>query len=90
MDILKEAKITLSWNNDGSFRAVIINGIITELNFCEPGRDGNTAPCQCLNSTNWKFLNDTYNALGELFGAVKEQQKELGYSFPTDGKEGEK
>ena len=82
MDILKEAKITLSWNNEGKFSATIVNGVITALHFCEVGKDEKST--QCLTSTDYKFLTDVHNALGELFTTVKDQQKELGYSFPTD------
>lgn len=84
MDLLREHKISISWNNQGKFTAEIINGNITQLHFCEYGKDQNTAPCQCLTSTDWQFLNDVYSALGELFATVKEQQKELGYSYADE------
>lgn len=86
MNILHESKVSLSWNNAGNFKSEIVNGIVTELHFCEPGCDGNSAG-KCLTSVDYTFLKDVHAALGELFAQVEEQQKKLGYSFPLSEKE---
>lgn len=74
----------MAWNNDGKFTAEIVNGVITDLHFCEPGCDEDTAPNKCIISTDIKFLTDVHKALGELLDMVKQQQKDLGYSFPLE------
>jgi hypothetical protein len=84
-DILKEHKITLNWENNGRFNAEIVNGNITKLHFCQAGKDEKNTG-ECLTCTDFKFLTDVYEALGELFAVMAEQQKELKYSFPTDEK----
>lgn len=78
-----ENKITLSWSHKGSFQATIVNGIITELAFCEPG-NGPENCGKCLNSVDIKFLQDVHNSLGELFKQVEEAHKDLGYSYAKE------
>jgi len=38
MDHFREIKNNLKWHNEGQFEVELINGIITKLKFCEPGK----------------------------------------------------
>jgi hypothetical protein len=80
MDHYREIKNTLVWNNEGKFEVELVNGIITRLNFCEPGK-GPHDTGQSLTSTNFKFLQAVYSTLGDLFAFIDEENKRLGYSY---------
>lgn len=87
-----EDKVTLEWAHKGSFKAVITNGIVTELQYCEPGTGPTDSDScgKCLTSTDLKFLQDVHQSLGELFKEIEEANKRLGYSYsklPEDDKE---
>lgn len=76
-----ENKISLEWNHEGSFSATIVNGVVTELAFCEPG----TGCEKGLTSTDIKFLKSVHQSLGELFKEVEAAQKELGHAYASEG-----
>jgi len=80
MDHFREIRNHLTWHNEGKFDVELVNGIITKLNFCEPGK-GPEDTGKCLNSTNYKFLQAVHASLGELFTFIDEENKRLGYSF---------
>lgn len=80
MDHFREIKNTLTWHNEGKFEVVLLNGIISKLNFCEPGK-GPQDTGKCLNSTDYKFLKNVYTCLGELFAFIDEENKRLGYHY---------
>jgi len=80
MDHYREIKNNLAWHNEGKFEVELINGTITRLNFCEPGK-GIDDPGHCLTSTNFKFLQAVYTSLGDLFTFIDEENKRLGYSY---------
>ncbi|MBB3055067.1 hypothetical protein [Mucilaginibacter gotjawali] len=83
MDHFREVKNTLSWHNEGKFNAELVNGIITKLNFCEPGK-GPDDPGKVLTSTNFKYLRAVYACLGDLFNFIEEENKRLGYSYARE------
>jgi hypothetical protein len=83
MDHFREIKNTLSWHNEGKFNAELVNGIITKLNFCEPGK-GPEDTDKCLTSTNYKYLQAIYSCLGDLFNFIEEENKRLGYSYARE------
>jgi len=80
MDHYREIKNNLAWHYEGKFEVELINGVITKLNFCEPGK-GPHDTGQCLTSTNFKFLQAVYSSLGDLFAFIEEENKRLGYSY---------
>lgn len=80
MDNYREIKNNLAWHSEGKFEVELINGVITKLNFCEPGK-GPHDTGKCLTSTNFKFLQAVYSSLGELFAFIEEENKRLGYSY---------
>jgi hypothetical protein len=80
MDHFREIKNTLTWHNEGKFEVELVNGIITRLNFCEPGK-GPADTGKSLTSTNYKYLQSVYNSLGDLFAFIEEENKRLGYSY---------
>jgi len=80
MDHYREIRNTLAWHNEGKFEVELVNGVITRLNFCEPGK-GPHDTGQCLTSTNFKFLQAVYTSLGDLFAFIEEENKRLGYSY---------
>src|SRR5471030_2619790 len=80
MDHFREVKNVLTWHNEGMFNAELVNGVITKLNFCEPGK-GPEDKGKCLTSTNFKYLQAVYSSLGELFTFIDEENKRLGYSY---------
>ncbi len=84
MDQYREIKNNLTWHNEGKFEVELINGVITKLNFCEPGK-GPHDTGQCLTSTNFKFLQAVYTSLGDLFTFIEEENKRLGYSYAKPG-----
>ena len=84
MDHFREIKNSLTWHNEGKFEVELINGIITKLNFCEPGK-GPDDSGKCLTSTNYKFLQSVYNCLGDLFVFIEEENKRLGYRYARTG-----
>lgn len=87
MNIHKETKISIDWNYiEGKFNAEIINGQISELNFCELGQ-GTDSCGKCLTSIDLKFLQNVHSALGDLFKKLDEARKELGHSYATDAVE---
>jgi hypothetical protein len=83
MDNYREIKNNLTWHNEGKFEVELINGVITKLNFCEPGK-GPYDTGQCLTSTNFKFLQSVYTSLGDLFTFIEEENKRLGYSYARE------
>lgn len=83
MENHRETKNTLTWHFEGNFNATIINGVIKELNLCEPGKG--VGDCgRCLNSTNYKYLKSVHEALGDIFKFIQDENKRLGYSYPSD------
>ena len=80
MDHFREIKNSLTWHNEGKFEVELINGIITKLNFCEPGK-GPEDVGKSLTSTNYKYLQSVYSCLGDLFNFIEEENKKLGYSY---------
>jgi hypothetical protein len=83
MDHYREIKNTLNWHNEGKFEVVLINGIISKLNFCEPGK-GPDDTGKALTSTNFKYLQSVYSCLGDLFQFLEEENKRLGYSYARE------
>jgi len=80
MDHFREIKNNLKWHNEGKFEVVLVNGIITKLSFCEPGK-GPDDTGKCLTSTSYKFLQAVHTCLGDLFAFIEEENKKLGYSY---------
>jgi hypothetical protein len=80
MENFREIKNSLAWHNEGKFEVELVNGIITKLNFCEPGK-GPQDTGKCLTSTNFKYLQSVYSCLGDLFTFIEEENKRLGYSY---------
>jgi hypothetical protein len=80
MDHFREIKNNLKWHNEGQFEVELINGIITKLKFCEPGK-GPEDTGKALTSTNFKYLQAVYSSLGDLFTFIEEENKRLGYSY---------
>jgi hypothetical protein len=83
MDHFREIKNNLVWHNEGKFEVTLINGIITKLNFCEPGK-GPEDTGKALTSTNFKYLQAVYSCLGDLFAFIEEENKRLGYSYARE------
>ena len=83
MDHFREIKNNLTWHNEGKFEVELINGIITKLNFCEPGK-GPEDTGKCLTSTSYKFLQAVHACLGDLFTCIEEENKRLGYSYARE------
>jgi hypothetical protein len=83
MDHFREIKNNLTWHNEGKFEVELINGVITKLNFCEPGK-GPDESGKCLTSTSYKFLQAVYYSLGDLFAFIEEENKRLGYSYARE------
>jgi hypothetical protein len=83
MDHFREIKNSLKWHNEGKFEVELINGIITKLNFCEPGK-GPDDSGKSLTSTNFKYLQAVYACLGDLFNFIEEENKKLGYSYAQE------
>ncbi|HEY8783749.1 MAG TPA: hypothetical protein VIM16_19125 [Mucilaginibacter sp.] len=83
MDHFREVKNVLKWHNEGKFEVELINGTITKLNFCEPGKGpGDTG--KSLTSTDFKYLQAIYSCLGDLFSFIEEENKRLGYSYARE------
>jgi hypothetical protein len=80
MDHFREIKNHLTWHNEGKFEVELINGTITKLNFCEPGK-GPDDIGKALTSTNYKYLQAVHSCLGELFSFIEEENKRLGYKY---------
>jgi hypothetical protein len=83
MDHFREIKNTLTWHKEGKFEVVLVNSIITKLNFCEPGR-GLQDSGKFINSTDYKFLKNVYACLGELFTFIDVENKRLGYKYSRE------
>ena len=83
MDHFREIKNSLKWHNEGKFEVELINGMITRLNFCEPGK-GPEDQGKSLTSTNFKYLQAIYLCLGDLFNFIEEENKKLGYSYACE------
>jgi hypothetical protein len=83
MDHFREIKNNLKWHNEGKFEVVLVNGIITKLSFCEPGK-GPDDSGKCLTSTSYKFLQAVHACLGDLFAFIEEENKRLGYSYARE------
>jgi len=80
MDHFREIKNHLTWHNEGKFEVELVNGVITKLKFCEPGK-GPDDTGKCLTSTNYKYLQAVYSCLGDLFSFIEEENKRLGYKY---------
>jgi len=80
MDHYREIKNKLTWHNEGKFEVELVNGAITKLNFCEPGK-GPQDSGKSLTSIDFKFLQAVYFSLGDLFAFLEEENKRLGYSY---------
>jgi hypothetical protein len=80
MDHFREIKNNLTWHNEGKFEVELINGVITKLNFCEPGKGPHDVG-KCLTSTNFKYLQAVHASLGDLFNFIEEENKRLGYKY---------
>lgn len=89
MENYREIKNTLTWHFEGNFNATIINGVIKELNFCEPGKGAGDCG-KCLSSVDYKFLKSVHQALGDIFKFMEDENKHLGYSYPEDVKSSDK
>ena len=76
MESFREIRNCLTWHNEGKFEVELINGVITKLNFCEPGV-GPEDPGRSLTSTSYKFLQSIHSCLGELFSALTKKNKRL-------------
>src|ERR1700744_2508644 len=83
MDHFREIKNNLTWHKEGKFEVELINGIITKLNFCEPGK-GIEDTGRCLTSTSFKFLQQVHACLGDLFTFIEEENKRLGYKYSRE------
>lgn len=83
MDHFREIKNNLSWHKEGKFDVELVNGVITKLNFCEPGT-GPDGLGKCLTSTNFKYLQNVYDCLGDLFAFIDEENKRLGYKYARE------
>jgi len=83
MDHFREIKNTLTWHNEGKFEVELINGVITRLNFCEPGK-GPEDTGKSLTSTNFKYLQAVHACLGDLFTFIEEENKRLGYKYARE------
>jgi hypothetical protein len=83
MDHFREIKNNLTWHNEGKFEVELINGVITKLNFCEPGK-GPDDVGKSLTSTNYKYLQSVYCCLGDLFTFIEEENKRLGYKYSRE------
>lgn len=83
MDHYREIKNTLNWHNEGKFEVELINGVITKLNFCEPGK-GPEDTGKSLTSTSFKFLQAVHSCLGDLFAFIEEENKRLVYKFARE------
>ena len=86
MENHREIKNTLTWHFEGNFNATIVNGVIKELNLCEPGKGAGDCG-RCLTSIDYKFLKSVHEALGDIFKFMHEENKRLGYSYPEDVKD---
>jgi len=82
MEHFRQIKNNLSWHNEGKFEAELTNGVITKLNFSEPGK-GPADTGKSLTSTNFKYLQTVYNCLGDLFAFIDEENKRMGYSYAS-------
>jgi hypothetical protein len=83
MESFREIRNCLTWHNEGKFDVELINGVITKLNFCEPGV-GPEDPGRSLTSTSYKFLQSVHSCLGELFAFIDEENKRLGYKYARE------
>jgi hypothetical protein len=83
MDHYREIKNNLTWHNEGKFEVELVNGVITKLNFCEPGK-GPDDSGKCLTSVNFKFLQSVHSCLGDLFSFIEEENKRLGYRYARE------
>jgi len=86
MNRTTEHKIELSWNQEGSYSATIVNGAVTLLNFCAIGK-GSEDCGSCLTSIDLKYLEAIHQNLGELFKEIEEERKRLGHVYRTDEEE---
>lgn len=84
MEHVKTIVNELTWHSpDGKFDATLTNGLITALNFCEPGKSS-TECGKCLVSTDFKYLKQVHDSLGELFAFIESENKKMGYTFAND------
>lgn len=84
MDHYREIKNTLKWHKEGKFEVELVNGVINKLIFCEPGK-GPEDTGRNLTSTSFKFLQNVYLCLGDLFTFIEEENKRLGYKYACEG-----
>ncbi len=83
MDHFREIRNSLVWHKEGKFEVELVNGVITKLNFCEPGK-GVEDTGRCLTSTSFKFLQSVHSCLGDLFTFIEEENKRLGYKYSRE------
>jgi hypothetical protein len=83
MDHFREIRNNLTWHKEGKFEVELVNGIITKLHFCEPGKGIEDAG-RCLTSTSFKFLQTVHSCLGDLFTFIEEENKRLGYKYSRE------
>lgn len=84
MEHLKTITNDLTWHSpDGKFDATLTNGVITSLNFCEPGKSAGDCG-KCLTSTDFKYLRQIHESLGELFAFIEAESKKAGYTYANE------
>ena len=82
MEHIRQITNSLTWHSEsGKFDATLTNGVITELNFCEPGTGPGNDCGRCLESIDYKYLKQVHQSLGELFDFIDKENERLGYSY---------
>lgn len=77
---------TLTWHTDGKFEVVLTNGAITSMNFCEPGKGPADECGKCLTSTDFKYLKQVHQSLGELFDFIEKEDIKRKHSYALQEK----
>jgi hypothetical protein len=80
MESYREIKNILTWHDEGKFEVELVNGVITKLNFCEPG-NGPDNQQKSLTSTNFKFLQAVQTNLTELLNFMEKENERMGYRY---------
>lgn len=84
MEAEKTVTNKLSWHSDGKFEVILTNGAITSLSFCEPGKGPDTDCGKCLSSTDFKYLKQVHESLGDLFDFIEKENKERGHTYALE------